>query len=123
MQKGHLLQFNCQSCQQSIHFSIFELDNRETPICCQSCEKKYAFDETLKRQLKKFAGLCHQLVESEEILSQTSIAIDVCSHHVKVPFKLLLTRLNSTLDLIVGNEPLAITFRLEPLKDLPAKSS
>jgi NAD-dependent SIR2 family protein deacetylase len=120
MQKGHLLQFNCQHCQQPVHFSVFELENQEDRVCCQNCQKKYAFsDETLKRQLKKFAALCSQLVESEEILSNTAIGIDVGNHHVKVPYKLLLTRLNSSLDLIIGDQQTSISFRFEPVKDLP----
>ena len=118
MQKGHVLEFNCQGCQQPIKFSVFELDQL---IHCAHCAKKYAFkDESLRRQIKKFEALCRQLVESEEILSMTSVGIDVGEHRVKVPYKILLTRLNSVLDLNIGEkEKLAISFRVEPLKDLP----
>ena len=38
---------------------------------------------------------------------------------LKIPYKLLLTRLNSTLDLMVGDRPLTITFRIEPTIDTP----
>lgn len=121
MKKRELLQFGCQSCEQPISFSIFELDG-DSLIQCTHCKKKYAFwDENLKRQLKKFEALCKQIIESEEILSQTAVGIDVGEHHVKVPYKLLLTRLNSTLDLIIGNRPVSITFRIEPLQDTPFK--
>jgi hypothetical protein len=120
MQKGHLLQFNCLKCKNPLKFSIFELDNHNGVIQCDHCEKKYALsDETLKRQLRKFAALCEQLVESEEILSQTAIGIDIGDRHVKIPYKLLLTRLNSTLDLKFGTETVSIVFRMEPLKDCP----
>lgn len=117
MQKSHNLQFKCQSCSAPVCFSIFELDHDH--IACTQCKKKYAFnDASLKRQLKKFESLCKQLIDSEEILSNTSVGIDIGEHHVKVPFKILLTRLNSTLDLMIGNQPLSICFRIEPLKDL-----
>lgn len=120
MQKGHILEFACQECQSPIQFSIFELENREGEIPCNKCETIYDFsDPTLKRQLKKFEALCRQIQQSEEILSNTSIGIFVGEQEVKVPFKLLLTRLNSTLDLIVGDKPLSIIFRIEPSKDLP----
>ncbi len=118
MQKGHVLEFHCQSCQHPVQFSVFSLDKDNHCIGCQSCQKKYLFnDETLLRQLRKFEGLCRQLIESEEILSQTSVGVDLGSHHVKVPYKLLLTRLNSSLELIIGSEPTTITFRIEPLSD------
>lgn len=118
MQKGHHLQFNCLKCKCPLQFSVFDLDIPHHLIHCEHCEKKYALnDATLKRQLRKFAALCAQLVESEEILSQTAVGIDVGHHHVKIPYKLLLTRLNSTLDLKFGEETISIVFRMEPLKD------
>lgn len=120
MQKGHLLQFNCLKCKNALCFSVFDLDAKNNVLSCNHCEKKYTLnDETLKRQLRKFVALCQQLVESEEILSQTAVGIDIGEHHVKIPYKLLLTRLNSTLDLKFGQETVSIAFRMEPLKDCP----
>ena len=120
MQKGHRLQLNCQACKQPIHFSIFEIEKGEHIIECSHCQKKYAFsDETLVRQIKKFEKLCRTIQESEEILSNTSVGVDVGERHVKIPYKLLLARLSSSLDLKIGNEPLTISFRIEPSKDVP----
>src|ERR1700721_993497 len=100
MQKGHVLQFSCQRCKTPVKFSVFELEASNAPIQCSQCAKKYALnDDTLKTQLRKFEALCRQIVESEEILGNTAVGIDVGDHHVKVPYKLLLTRLSSNLDL------------------------
>lgn len=119
MQKGHILQFDCQNCKETIDFSIFELDKKGHYIECASCKKQYIFnDETLVRQLKKFALLCKQIIDSEEILSHTVVGIDVGEKQVKVPYKLLLTRFTSSLDLIIGNQTVSIRFRIEPLKDM-----
>jgi hypothetical protein len=120
MQKGHVLEFACQSCHSPINFSIFELEKREGEIPCSSCTFIYDFsDENLRRQLRKFEALCRQIQQSEEILSNTSIGIHIGDREVKIPFKLLLTRLNSTLDLLIGDQPLTITFRIEPSSDIP----
>lgn len=106
-----------------LEFSIFELDMPGHSIQCMACQKKYVFnDETLIRQLKKFALLCRQIIDSEEILSYTTVGIDVGEKHVKVPYKLLLTRFTSSLDLILGDQPVNIRFRIEPLKDMPKYS-
>ncbi len=122
MQKGCCLQFCCPECQHSIEFNIFDSDQHKI-LTCDKCQKKYSFsDETLIRQIKKFADLCYQIKESEEILSNTSIGIDVGERKIKIPYKLLLTRLTTQLDLILDNTPIAITFRIEPAKDL-GKSS
>lgn len=119
MQRGHSLEFSCQSCKKPVRFSLFEIEE-EPKVLCPHCKKSYLFDdEILKRQLKKFEALCRQIRESEEILGATSVGIDVGEKQVKIPFKLLLTRLSSCLDLHVGNEPFTIHFRFEPINDTP----
>lgn len=118
MPKGHSLQFNCVSCALPVQFSIFQLEEQHT-ISCPCCSKKYAFsDPTLISQIKKFEALCHQIHLSEEILSQASIGVDCGEHRVKIPYKLLLTRLNSFLDLQIGDQSISIAFRAEPLQDI-----
>lgn len=122
MQKGHILQFDCQQCKHGIEFSIFDLEKPNYHIECSSCKKKYLFnDETLIRQLKKFALLCRQIIDSEEILSLTNVGIDLGQGEkkIKVPYKILMTRFTSSLELIIGDQPVSIRFRMEPLKDTP----
>ena len=119
MQKGHSLQFHCQSCKHPIQFSVFEL-KKNKQLKCSECSLVYDFsDETFLRQLEKFENLCRQIQLSEEILSQTSVGIYLGDREIKIPYKLLLTRLNSTLDLMIGETPLTITFRIEPAIDTP----
>lgn len=121
MQKGHTLQFKCLSCESPVTFSVFDLDSQASHVNCHSCEKKYAFtDAALIRQLKKFEALCRQIQDSEEILGLASVGVDVGDHHVKVPYKLLLTRLSSSLDLNMGGQTVSIFFRIEPARDTPA---
>ena len=119
MQKGHLLQFKCQHCQNPVNFSVFEVENSEEGLNCTQCGAIYDFnDETLKRQLSKFERLCLQIQQSEEILSNAAVGIYLGDREIKIPYKILLSRLNSTLDLTMGGQPLAITFRIEPAMDL-----
>ena len=66
--------------------------------------------------------LCRQLIESEEILSNASVGIDIGDKNVQVPYRLLLTRFNSTLDLTIGEKPVKIEFRLEPAADVAINS-
>jgi hypothetical protein len=118
MQKGHTLEFTCLSCSQPVPFSIFLQDENPLKLCCGHCQKKYLIeDPVLLRQMKKFSDLCKQLIVSEEILSNTNVGISIGGHDVKIPYKLLLTRFHSHLDLTIGNQPFKITFRVEPLVD------
>ncbi len=115
-EKEQMLQFKCLSCGSDVGFSLFNLDEK-MPIDCPDCKRKYLFsDQNLIRQVKKFAALCKQIRESEEILGHANIGIDVGEHHVKVPYKLLLSRLNSSLDLSIEGKTLSIQFRVEPTK-------
>ncbi|MEI8125702.1 MAG: hypothetical protein WCG42_08110 [Parachlamydiaceae bacterium] len=117
MQKGNTLHFHCLECKAPVAFSIFDLDSHAN-ICCHGCSKKYAFtDPTLVRHMKKFESLCRQIQDCEEILGNANVGVDVGEHHVKVPYKLLLTRLSSSLDLNIGGEKVSIFFRVEPAKD------
>lgn len=119
MQKGHFLHFPCQSCQESIEFSVFDLEKIEGKLSCKGCGLIYDFsDEKLKRQLRLFENLCRQIQLSEEILSETSVGVSIGDREVKIPFKILLSRLNSSLCLQVGEQPCNIAFRLEPLNDM-----
>ncbi|MFI0434740.1 MAG: hypothetical protein ACH350_03295 [Parachlamydiaceae bacterium] len=119
MQKGRHLQFHCQHCEHPIQFSVFNLEKEEL-LGCPECGCHYDFnDEVLVRQLRKFENLCRHIQLSEEILSNTSVGIFIGDREVKIPYKLLLTRLNSTLDLMVGDRSITITFRIEPTIDAP----
>lgn len=104
-------ELDCPACKQPILFSLSDLN--ET-ICCSNCSQKYALHEdSLKRQLKKFAALCTQIHDSEEILGNAGVAVEVGDKKVHVPFKILLTRLKSTLNLQIGKEKLVVTFRTQ----------
>lgn len=118
MKKGHHLQFCCLECQTPVQFSVFEITKLNHSIKCPRCQLNFDFtDEVLKRQIEKFEALCSQIKKSEEILSNTSVGIYIGDREVKIPYKLLLTRLNSSLDLIIGDRPLSISFRSEPILD------
>ena len=119
MQKGHTLHFKCLACGAPVYFSIFDLE-KQKPVPCQGCAKRYAFsDPVLIRQLQQFEALCKQIHASQEILGNACIGIDVGEHHVKVPYKLLLTRLSSNLELTMNGQAVTIVFRIEPTKDSP----
>ena len=118
MQKNNTLNFNCLSCKHPVIFSVFDL-NDHSHLSCTSCSKTYAFtDPILIRQMKKFEALCRQIHESEEILGDANVGVNVGEHNVKVPYKLLLTRLSSSLDLNFSGQKVSIFFRIEPAKDI-----
>ena len=118
MQVGHRLQFKCKSCDSDLFFSVLDSEATSEGISCSHCSSKLVFDEATQRQLRKFEALCREIQNAEEILGSTAVAVDVGPHHVRVPFRLLLTRLSSVLELELGDEKVDIAFRMEPIHDV-----
>jgi hypothetical protein len=127
VQLGSVLEFHCvaEGCGHAIKFSILDVagDHR---LSCAACGQKYFFNRDLVGALAKFDKLCRAIHESEEILSDTNVAVNVAGHEVMIPFRLLLTRLNTSLTLRITQEvngkeverPIDIQFRLQPLTDI-----
>jgi NAD-dependent SIR2 family protein deacetylase len=119
MRVGHKLEFTCQKCNNPVLFSVLDSEHFDGLILCPQCGKKYAFgNETMVRHLRLFEALCRQIHASQEILGRTSIAINVGPHHVEVPYRLLLTRFSSIMELMIGDQKVNIAFRVEPLRDV-----
>lgn len=120
VQVGNNLEFRCikDGCGELVRFSVFDISKNHS-IRCATCGKEYTFGEELMAKLDKFEKLCRAVNEAEDILSDTNVAIDVYSHNVCIPFRLLLTRLNTQLNLTVGGKDIQIRFRVSPLKDIP----
>lgn len=112
-----IFRIECIKCKNPVAFSLVDLESKEDLITtCSDCGKKYAIDnEFLRKQLLQFAKLCREIQASEEILGNAQIAVDVGPHSIKIPFKILLTRLKSILDLQIGDSKVTVTFRTEPV--------
>ena len=113
----HLFSLACTECSTDIDIPLKSLSTLPLIVQCSQCKKQYGFhDSTIVQQMTQFISLCKELKASEDILSHTSIAVQVGSQEVKIPFKILLTRLRSTLDLMVGGKKMVLSYRTEPKK-------
>jgi len=118
MQKGHSLSFPCTHCGEDVAFNIRSLQDNALHIECKGCKKPYLFEEgPLLTQIRKFLNLVDVLRNSEDILSMTSVAIRVGDKEVQIPYKLLLTRLTSHLEIEMDGKKVHLLFRSEPAKD------
>ena len=108
---------HCTQCESLVSIPYRPTAKLPWIVRCSGCGKQFGIESgTIAKQIKLFVGLCQQLKASEEILSNAAIDVTVCSTEVKIPFKLLLTRLKSTLDLDVDGKKISISSRTEPLK-------
>lgn len=109
-------EFTCPKCRSIASFSLSDAALEEFFCSCPDCSTTYGFQKELAQRIGLFANLCKQIKKSEAILSDAAVAVDVGPHQIKVPFKLLLTRLRSTLDLMINNQKLTISYRTEAAK-------
>ncbi|MDF2578091.1 MAG: hypothetical protein K0S74_1575 [Chlamydiales bacterium] len=118
MQTGHHLEFECEDCCELVGFSVIKNPTKNKIITCKHCSKQYAFAENALQKLHLFEALCKQIHLSQEILSQACVAVDMGEKHVEIPFNLLLTRLNSVLEMSMGDRKIQIVFRMNPVQEM-----
>jgi len=120
VQVGNNLEFRCinEGCGELVKFSVFDI-SKNHGLRCAACSKEYTLGEELVRKLDMFEKLCRAVNEADDILSDTNVGINVYSHEVRIPFRLLLTRLNTQLNLSIGGKDIQIRFRVSPTKDMP----
>jgi DNA-directed RNA polymerase subunit RPC12/RpoP len=117
MQKGHHLSFPCTKCGKPVGFGLQEADSN-VKLECKECGEKYLFEEgSLLKEIRSFLRLVEAIKGAESILSNTSVGVRVGDKEVQIPYKLLLTRLTSQLELELKGKKITLTFRSEPLRD------
>ena len=101
-------------CCGLIKFNLKDALDDDFQAVCQNCHCSYAFDEGLKEKLRKLCDLIIAVRKAEEILGDCNVAVTVAGQTVKVPYALLLTRLNTMISLQVGGKDVDFHFRVEP---------
>ena len=117
MEKAGNIEFKCiqDECDGLIKFSILDV-GKKIDVQCPHCKKDYIFNKDLTEKIKKFVDLILAVRGAETILGNTHVSIDVDNHSIQVPYRLLLTRLNTLLTLQIGTKEIIFKFRVEPLR-------
>lgn len=112
------VEFSCvePGCNGNIVFGMFSLSD-DDKVSCPECSNEYFFNQDLICKLKKFFDLISAVRDASEILGSTNVSIDVEGREVKIPYRLLLTRLNTVLTLHIGDKKIDFRYRVEPLRD------
>lgn len=122
--EGQQLEYRCvnEECKEILSFLLLEM-NGGAIVKCPSCGREYRFREDLIEKLGKFANLINAVNAAADILGNTNVAIDLPGHSIRVPYRLLLTRLNTFLTLDIGGEEFNFRLRVEPLDEEPITES
>ena len=111
---GALLDFVCPDCGGVVKFNLMELDEADFQAMCPKCHRPYQFDDQLKDKFKKLQNLIFAVREAEPILGDCNVAVAVPAGEVKVPYALLLTRMNTMITLNLGGRKVDFHLWIEP---------
>lgn len=98
--------FHCldDDCKSVIQFNLAEVIQKDFQAVCPKCHKTYCFDEVLQDKLTRMLELVAAVRNAEDILGDSNVAVNVAGGSVKVPYALLLTRLNTLVTLEMGGK-------------------
>jgi len=108
--------FECieSGCEGDVKFKLIEAMDNSFQALCPTCHKSYQFDKDLRDKLIRLCEMIIAIRKAEDILGNCNVSINVPGKTVKVPYALLLTRLNTMVTLQLGGNKVDFHFRVEP---------
>ena len=111
---GAQLDFVCPDCGGVVKFNLMELEQTDFQTMCPGCHRPYQFDDQLKEKFRKLQNLILAVRDAEPILGDCNVAVAVPAGEVKVPYALLLTRMNTMITLNLGDRKVDFHLWIEP---------
>ncbi len=110
------IDFHClnEGCDGVVAFNICEVSARDFQAVCPKCHHPYALDKTIKDKLTRMMKLVEAIRDSEDILGDSNVSVNVAGGQVKIPYALLLTRLNTLITLDFGGSRVDFHLWIEP---------
>lgn len=108
--------FDCieADCGRLLQFNLMDAAGADFELACPDCRRAYQFDSALREKLRKLRDMILAIREAESILGDCTVGVTVPGGTVKIPYALLLTRLNTILSLNIGDRKVDFHFRVEP---------
>lgn len=112
------IDFHCldsENCDGVVKFNLAEVCQSGFQTVCPKCHRTYEFDEVLQGKLSRMLKLVSAIRDAEDILGDSSVAVTVAgAREVKIPYALLLTRLNTLITLNFGDKKVDFHLWIEP---------
>lgn len=110
------IDFEClnEECNGIIKFKLAELVDPDFSALCPICRQSYEFNDKLKDKLNRLRRLIAAIRDAEGILGDCNVGVAVSEKEIKIPYALLLTRLNTMISLELGGRNVDFNLRVEP---------
>ena len=113
-----IIDYTCmdEECDACIQFNLMQLKENGGLLKCPECHRQYEFaDDLFLEKLEKLRRLLLAVKDAEDILGDVNVGVTTLNGEVKIPYRLLLTRLNTMITIDVGGQQVDFHFRVEPL--------
>lgn len=113
---GAKLDFNCltDGCEGLIVLDLENVADPDFQAVCPVCHRAYALDESLRDKLTRMMKLISHLRDCEDILGSSAVSVSVAGGEVKIPYALLLTRLNTMITLEIAGRKIDFHLWVKP---------
>ncbi len=110
------IDFHCldSDCDGVVKFNLSEVTSPRFQAICPKCHRPYELDDSLRDKLKRMWVLIEAIRNAEDILGNSNVSVNVISGEVKIPYSLLLTRLNTLITLELGGRKVGFHLWVEP---------
>ena len=110
------LDFSClaENCGGVVKFDLASVADPEFQAVCPVCHRAYEFDGTLRDKLTRMMNLISAIRDSEDILGDSVVSVNVAGGGVRIPYALLLTRLNTLISLEIAGRKIDFHLWVEP---------
>lgn len=103
-----------EACGGVVKFNLSEIADAGFQAVCPKCGRTYSFDAALLDKFVRMLKLVLALRNVEDVLGDSSVSVNVAGGSVKLPYALLLTRLNTLLTLKYGDRDVDFHLWIEP---------
>lgn len=110
------IDFHCldNKCEGIIKFNLADVVKPDFQSVCGKCHNTYSLDKDLRDKLGRMLNLVMAIRDAEDILGDCNVSVNVANGEVKIPYALLLTRLNTLISLNVGDKKVDFHLWVEP---------
>ncbi|MFW5893927.1 MAG: hypothetical protein ACOCUY_02205 [Verrucomicrobiota bacterium] len=110
-----LIDFECldPGCLSTVQCNLMQMEERKGRISCPQCRREYRFDPKFRDKLRRFRNLILAIREAEDLLGDVSVGVTTTVGEERIPYRLLLTRLNTLISLEFGGRKVDFRFRVE----------
>ena len=110
------LDFHCfaDGCDGTVKFDVKQVADPGFQAVCPTCHRAYALDAALRDKLTRMMELIGAIRECEDILGDSVVSVNVAGGEVRIPYALLLTRLNTMISLELGGRKTDFHLWVEP---------